>query len=260
MPPENDPAIPANRLGRLGWVAKWLGLLLCAVLAAGFLWSTRRATGWTSPQLRFQDNLAIGTVNFGWRPDGWKLEDDKYPSTPGWSGVAEYGGTPGLLWWPSVSRVGKAWEGVEIPIWIPFLLVFAPTFFMWHRDRARTVSYAQRVLVWLRPRYRRRVTIRLVLLFTVLHVLGVTQGFWLNFQLGQFFFPGRPSRYGLVAERILTFTAPLWGWLYAWVWVRVRNGLLARNPGMTCASCGYDLTGNISGVCPECGVAVTPPL
>ena len=29
------------------------------------------------------------------------------------------------------------------------------------------------------------------------------------------------------------------------------------NPGL-CSSCGYDLTGNTSGVCPECGVAIAP--
>jgi hypothetical protein len=26
-----------------------------------------------------------------------------------------------------------------------------------------------------------------------------------------------------------------------------------------CAACGYDLTGNVSGICPECGMSVDPP-
>jgi hypothetical protein len=26
-----------------------------------------------------------------------------------------------------------------------------------------------------------------------------------------------------------------------------------------CAHCGYDLTGNTSGICPECGTAIAPP-
>jgi hypothetical protein len=41
------------------------------------------------------------------------------------------------------------------------------------------------------------------------------------------------------------------GWA---VWRRGRAGRFGRG---RCAACGYDLTGNVSGVCPECG-AVTP--
>ena len=33
---------------------------------------------------------------------------------------------------------------------------------------------------------------------------------------------------------------------------------LRRRKGL-CLSCGYDLTGNVSGVCPECGTEVPPP-
>ena len=35
-------------------------------------------------------------------------------------------------------------------------------------------------------------------------------------------------------------------------WLRFRN---RRREGL-CLSCGYDLTGNESGVCPECGTVV----
>ena len=31
-----------------------------------------------------------------------------------------------------------------------------------------------------------------------------------------------------------------------------------RRPAVGCGSCGYDLAGNTSGVCPECGVVVRP--
>jgi len=52
------------------------------------------------------------------------------------------------------------------------------------------------------------------------------------------------------------FITPLWLlWLVAllatiWMWRRDR----ARPPGH-CVRCGYDLTGNVSGRCPECGTA-----
>ncbi len=32
----------------------------------------------------------------------------------------------------------------------------------------------------------------------------------------------------------------------------------ARIGPLSCRSCGYNLTGNVSGICPECGVAVNP--
>ena len=35
------------------------------------------------------------------------------------------------------------------------------------------------------------------------------------------------------------------------VWVR------SHPSGSLCPACGYDLTGNVSGVCPECGVGVS---
>ena len=41
----------------------------------------------------------------------------------------------------------------------------------------------------------------------------------------------------------------------AWVLWRVRR---ERIPPGTCEHCGYDLTGNVSGQCPECGAAARP--
>lgn len=51
---------------------------------------------------------------------------------------------------------------------------------------------------------------------------------------------------------------PLWslaltaGLPSAWLWLRGRR----RAPGL-CVHCGYDLRGNASGVCPECGAAAS---
>ncbi|MCL4196643.1 MAG: hypothetical protein KJZ69_04055 [Phycisphaerales bacterium] len=53
---------------------------------------------------------------------------------------------------------------------------------------------------------------------------------------------------------------PLWslalatGLPSAWLWFRDRR----RAPGL-CVHCGYDLRGNASGVCPECGAARDQP-
>ncbi len=47
-----------------------------------------------------------------------------------------------------------------------------------------------------------------------------------------------------------------------WLFSRMCDGLFVRLRRFLepteCARCGYDLTGNVSGVCPECGATVTP--
>ncbi|GMU84540.1 MAG: hypothetical protein AMXMBFR47_44090 [Planctomycetota bacterium] len=54
-----------------------------------------------------------------------------------------------------------------------------------------------------------------------------------------------------------SYTVPLWmplallGISTVWLWRRGRR----FEPG-SCDKCGYDLTGNVSGRCPECGAAV----
>ena len=42
------------------------------------------------------------------------------------------------------------------------------------------------------------------------------------------------------------------------IWPAARVGLYLRRrpPAGGCRACGYDLTGNVSGTCPECGAAV----
>ena len=53
---------------------------------------------------------------------------------------------------------------------------------------------------------------------------------------------------------------PLWALVLVlaiptlWLWCRDR-----RPPPGFCQTCAYDLTGNESGVCPECGEAVSEP-
>lgn len=73
-----------------------------------------------------------------------------------------------------------------------------------------------------------------------------------------------PPRPGFVGERGWAVTAPLWAlavttavpaasWARRKARARQRSRRRARS---LCLSCGYDLTGNISGVCPDCAQAV----
>lgn len=59
-----------------------------------------------------------------------------------------------------------------------------------------------------------------------------------------------------VALAILAVSALTWGYIGG----RVVGALNARQASLMkgcCSACGYSLTGNISGVCPECGTRVS---
>jgi hypothetical protein len=50
----------------------------------------------------------------------------------------------------------------------------------------------------------------------------------------------------------LLITYPAWAFIHGSLLRRIR---LSKG---CCASCGYDLTGNQTGICPECGVTIPP--
>ena len=117
---------------------------------------------------------------------------------------------------------------------------------------------------------RKHITWSMCLAFTVLHitvgmaVLGVVlvagrllTGSWsvlmpsspvsTPFLLGELVFH-------LVA--LLTSLAPFFGVIWSYIYVSRYN---LRIPWVHCRTCGYDLTGNTSGTCPECGREVRAP-
>ena len=65
--------------------------------------------------------------------------------------------------------------------------------------------------------------------------------------------------YTPLATAALTALLPMTGvgvWLGLWLWRRGRETARQARQGI-CPICDYDLTGNLSGVCPECGTAVS---
>ena len=50
---------------------------------------------------------------------------------------------------------------------------------------------------------------------------------------------------------------PAWLVVGLWLWRRQENAR-ARRDRTHCGRCGYSLTGNESGVCPECGTSTLP--
>ena len=43
------------------------------------------------------------------------------------------------------------------------------------------------------------------------------------------------------------------------LWVIALKAKYTHGSVQSCANCGYNLTGNVSGVCPECGTEIPKP-
>jgi hypothetical protein len=142
---------------------------------------------------------------------------------------------------------------------MPLLLFGIPTGILWFRDRRSIPAAINRWLERLRPSRRQRLTFWLAAAFAVIHLIVAVIGDIAFATLYDFFFPRRYGETRLVATvaegvlLVLVWGTPLFGTLWAWLFVRLRNRLLTRRPSHYCVDCGYDLTGNVSGRCPECG-------
>ncbi|MFH1108365.1 MAG: hypothetical protein V1790_04085 [Planctomycetota bacterium] len=245
-------------------ILKWIGTVACVLLVTGFLYSTRRAIGWVSLRAYYEVSLQAGGIAVCWRPADWRPDSERYPAQPGWS-VAKYGGPDGsttLIAGIECSS-NRSWQGVGVALWIPFLPTLLVTGTLWYHDRKAIRSTWDRLERWLRPPHRRRITLRLILASILAHGVGVVIGLELFGALWNFFLP---SSLGWLmgnawfggAVIVLLWGSPIWGVCWAWGVVRYRNALLTRFPGPGCVECGYDLTGNTSGRCPECGSLIPP--
>jgi hypothetical protein len=234
-----------------------MGTALCAAIVATFLFTLRRAVIGRSSDSRSEVGLKYGAAFIAWRPPGWRLDEERYPPVAGWS-VASYGGTGAaeVVWWP-IRSDNKHWSGIEVPLWMLLAILVGPTGLLWYRDRRQVRGVFGRARDWLRPHRRQRVTLKLAVLLMFAHVAAAVIVFdtldslWLFFWASSYFTVGDAVLVWLA--RCLGLGAPAWGVLWAWLFVRYRNRLLLQQPGVHCVECGYDLTGNVSGRCPECG-------
>ena len=71
-------------------------------------------------------------------------------------------------------------------------------------------------------------------------------------------FGGLPSTERTLYDDGIEIYTPMWLWCLlllaptVWLWWRDRRRVSPDH----CQKCGYDLTGNVSGVCPECGSTI----
>lgn len=243
--------------------AKWIGTVLCIVIAALFAFSLGHGVAWTSAGSQRSIDLGLGGIGIGWRPEGWRFEADPYASDPGWS-IATWGWEVSLWDWQWTIECSRqrSWRGLTVPLWMLFVTVATPTTWLWWTGRRRTRLFLRGLLERIRPRRRKRLTIMLAVLFTAVHLVvcigldyllsGLT-GFysWESMRATTWSWPWHHL------ENIIGWGAPAWGIVWAFLYVRLMNRWLMAGAGHHCLSCGYDLTGNTSGRCSECGTPCT---
>ncbi len=253
---------------RLICCCRWTGLIMSTLILIGFLYSTRRAVLWFNNDASIEICLMAGAVWYGHRPVGYDFNNDQYGRPePGWS-VSSFDNWAPLYWLPK-EEISKAWEGRAFPLWIPFVLLSTPTSILWYRDRRAVAKSIKRFWSWFCPPHLVKVNWVLVGCMCFIHIILcmillkisvillneydsiLTMGYAPN-SLRMKLQYAYENMLVLIAPSLLLGT-PLFGYLWARMYVRLKNRVFVKHQTYLCQNCGYNLTGNVTGICSECG-------
>lgn len=126
------------RLRRRWRVLKWAGLVVSLLIIVAWVVSLFWAWGYVTP--RGQRGLGLGIsrgsiFRFGFSP--WPQQ------AVGWQTRAAVAGEK-MEWLPSVHNLGGSNFVRALPLWIPFILVAIPTFYLWRADRRIPPGHCQK--------------------------------------------------------------------------------------------------------------------
>jgi len=138
----------------------------------------------------------------------------------------------------------RLWTELVLPLWLP-LVGLLPLTVMARRRRTPSPPGPYRMTLW---RYAKGAAVYAIVASAVSAIalaLIPTSGY------------GRYQECFIPIFLLLTWAAfPLGGFLAAKQQIAKAN---RRFPSGFCRTCRYDLTGNVSGVCPECGTKIQRP-
>lgn len=240
--------------GRLLCAGRWLGLLAILTILAMFAYSSRRSIIWINSSDSMSISLKLGTINLV------VLRHVPVPPTrklmsPGWH-CALIGGDPPIVWWPRTFDSEYGGETV-VPLWILLSTVTPPTAWLWYRDRRRIRDHLGKIARRVAPTKKVRLSWRMYAFFLLLHVVALYVAENIVVAIGNHLdlwtIRGYFAKCTDAMSAMMFQGSPLLAFVWATLYVAVRNRLRKRFYPLTCHTCGYTLTGNVSGRCPECG-------
>ena len=136
-----------RRRRRIRRVLKWAGVAALAVIIAANIFSAWWEIDWISPYHDRWISCANGTVSAEFmagapRGEVFFILD----TTPGWA--FERTSKARMTWRPSFQKVRASFRPVEVwtivvPLWMPFLILAAPTGLLWWLDRPPPRGHCQ---------------------------------------------------------------------------------------------------------------------
>jgi predicted Zn-ribbon and HTH transcriptional regulator len=294
------------------WAGVVVSLLIVAAwgLSLPWSWEYRSETGRRFPESDIaytgvEVEVSAGVVSYEW--------GDWLGGEAGWH---VHTGLDPAEWLPSVEFVRGLGFGsiprshIRVPLWMPFLVVVAPTIYLWRTDRRLRPGHCRKCGYYLTadvggvcpecgrkavaqstpPTWRfgigplRRNGRILKWSGLVICLFMFVAGAVSLFCMGSYY--GSRTRWTLNGGCLLfdlSYTGTRRGWALgkailpptrgsepylielwmlflfvaaptAFLWWVDRRGL----PPGHCRECGYNLTGNVSGICPECGEKIAP--
>ena len=255
---EYDMTMPKR--SRIRRILKWAGAGMCVLILLSWVVSLR----WT-PLVKATNRVRV--VHVGIETGCLCLDIFRSNDMPPAGRLYYDFGVPRGAWIrrnPSrlAERIGLCWPGKEsvasytcyvLPLWLPWVMFAAPTALLFHRERriaSRTIGPKKQRIRVERLSSEASLVISAVIfaasLIVVPFLLEAVFSTFLSLVLAW-------QTAGLVAVMSCSLLIPYLVTRTAYLKLRWR---LIETDVPHCTSCGYNLTGNLSGVCSECGTKI----
>lgn len=246
----------------IGWAFTWFATVMCMTVPFAWLFSLRQVALWESPSAR----ISVGLIA-GWFSTFLMSEEYAAKLTATDGGGWSFGWLAGSIQWLPTIESSRNGMGANVPLWMIWTLSVVCAGILWRRRRLAIRRWRMHWRERLRPQSRVRIRVRDVILFALIHlaVMGaIAFGVEVYYdEVATTSFGDDPPWVAQLAKSVrwlrttvrfgAIWPTPIWSILWAWLWIRWRNGLIGWELADTCERCGYDLRGSTTGQCSECG-------